>query len=562
LGPFVAKQYDLNVNEWFARGNTIDLKLMPVSKIHLHASNISGFENQKSIGDLMLIAIASVLILFIAGFNFINFNISLFRINSKTVGIKKICGSNMFSISFQAFVDAFIIFCISSFFAFTIIYSLQSFINGFLKQPVLSPDKFLQAIPILLFSGFLIAFICGFLPSLRYTRKEPALLMKRNFKIGQKEIAAGWFLFSLQFMISIIILISFFVINKQVNLLTDHPLGFDKENVLIIHRTERDREKAKSLADELRKFSDIKAVSLANAYPGGSLPSKDLQLLNSPNGFSYSPQYFCCDKEMMNVLNINLLKGEFFSNQSPDNSILLNETALRTYGIEKDPIGKTFTRNSGKDKYLVIGVIKDFNFKSLHQSVEPLCIYTGIDNSNSLYSSKILLKMKKRDKKTLDAIKNKWNDIYKNSYFEYSFLQDEINSLYSKEVFLKRIIPIFTILAFVISIIGLIGIIFINMNEKTKEIGIRKVNGAKTTEIMTMLNKDFLKWVAIAFIIACPIAYYAMHKWLENFAYKTALSCWVFALAGVIAMAIALLTVSWQSYKASIRNPVEALRSE
>jgi putative ABC transport system permease protein len=561
LAPYAEKHYQLNIEGWFKRGNSMELKLMPLSKIHLFASDISGFDGQNDIINIILLVLASVLILFIACFNSINFNISLFRKNVKTVGIKKICGSTKRTISFQAFIEALFIFIISSVFAIIIIYSLRSTINGLLKHTIIAPPIFESAFYVLLGSGCLIAIICGYLPLIRNIQKSPDILLKNNVRVGKKELSANQMLFGLQLMIAIVMMNFFFIINNQVNLITTHDLGFNQNDIMIIHGTNRNRDKAVVLAGELRKLPGVKAVSVTNAYPGDNLPTKDLQLKNSPEGFSYSPQYFCCDQELAEVLNFRLVEGDFFSENLPENSILLNETALKTYKITDNPIGQIFTRTSG-ETYTVIGVVRDFNFKSLHRPVEPLCIYTGVDRSNSLGASKILISLKNKDESTIGLIKQKWNSVYNNAYFEYSFLEDEINALYTKEMLLRKAIPISAVLAFLISAIGLIGISFIKMEEKTKEIGIRKVNGARIYEVLIMLNRDFVKWVAIAFVIATPFAYYAMDKWLENFAYKTELSWWIFALAGLLALGIALLTVSWQSWRAATRNPVEALRYE
>lgn len=561
LAPYVAKHYQLNIEEWFNRGNSIDLKLMPLSKIHLYASDISGFEGQNDISNIILLVLASVLILFIACFNFINFNISLFRKNFRTVGIKKICGSTKQAILFQAFIEALFVFIISSVLAMIIIYSTGSNINGLLKHTIVAPHIFKNAFYVLLVSGCLVALTCGYLPLVRNVQKAPDSLLKANVGFGKKKLSASKILFGLQFMIAIVALNFFFIIKNQVNLITTHDLGFTKNNVMIIHGTNRNREKAMVLAYELRKLPGVKAVSVSNAYPGDNLPTKDLKLKDSPEGFTYSPQYFCCDPEMADVLNIRLIEGDFFSENLPENSIILNETALKTYNITENPIGQTFIRSSG-ETYTVVGVVMDFNFKSLHQTVEPMCIYTGTDRSNSLGASKILVRLNNKDERTIGLIKQKWNSVYSNAYFEYTYLEDEINALYTKELLLRKAIPVSALMAFLILAVGLIGITFIKMEEKIKEIGIRKVNGAKVWEILAMLNKDFVKWVVIAFVIATPIAWYSVHKWLQNFAYKTQLSWWIFALAGLLALGIALLTVSWQSWRAATRNPVESLRYE
>ncbi|HLO61281.1 MAG TPA: ABC transporter permease [Bacteroidales bacterium] len=562
LGPFAAEHFNLDLKEWFGRGNRIDLKLIPISKIHLYANNIAGFENQNSISDVIVIFVAVFLILFIACFNFVNFNICLFRNSCKTTGIKKICGSGKFPIIFQSFIEAFIIFILSSMLAYFVFFTLHPVIFDFFKPSILSANSITGTIPHVVILAVLISFICGCLPLIKTMKRTPSFLIKSNLRYSKKMMTVSQLLFSLQFLIATIIFIFFLVIVNQVNLITTRHLGFDKENVVIIHLNNRDRSKATILADEIRKLQNIKAVSVSNTYPGGGLPTKYLQLKDSSGITSYSPQYFCCDIEMMKVLQFKIIKGEFFSKNSPQNSILLNETALKTFGIKENPIGKIFTHSSDTDFYTVIGTIKDFNFRSLHRPVEPLCIYTGIDHSNSMDASTILIKFARREKQLINDIKLKWNSVYPDCYFDYSFLDDEITALYEKEMLIKKIIPIFMVIAFIISIIGLIGITFINLSEKIKEIGIRKVNGAKVIHILIILNKDFIKWIVLAIIVACPVAWYSMHLWLQTFAYKTPLSWWIFLVSGAVAMIVSLLTVSLQSLKVATKNPVEALRYE
>ncbi len=560
LAPYVEKHFQLNIEEWFSRGNSIKLKLMPLSKIHLYASGISGFENQNNISNVILLIAVSLLVLFIACFNFINFNIGVFHKNNKTIGVKKICGSKNIVIAYQAFIEGLIVFLFSATLAVIVIFSAYTSINSLLNQAIVKPIFIKDALVFICILGCSVAFVCGYLPSAKHIQKNPSFLIKNNLK-SKGSFSANNILVGLQFMITIVILTFSFVINNQVKLITNSDLGFDKENILIVHGTNRDRNKAMVFADELRKTDGITAVSVSNAYPGNSLPTKDLQLSNSPDGFSYSPQYFCCDAEMINVLNFELVKGEFFSQNSPDNAILLNETALKTYNIADNPIGQSFIRSSG-DEYTVIGVVKDFNFKSLRKNIEPLCIYTGTDYSNSLGKSKVLVKLANYNNQIIRQIKDQWKSLYGDAYFDFSFLADETNALYTKELLLRKTVPFFSLLALLISAIGLTGITLVRMNARIKEIGIRKVNGAKISEILSMLNRDFIKWVIIAFVIATPTAYFAMNKWLESFAYKTSLSWWIFALSGLLALGIALLTVSWQSWRAATRNPVEALRYE
>ena len=236
-------------------------------------------------------------------------------------------------------------------------------------------------------------------------------------------------------------------------------------------------------------------------------------------------------------------------------SFIINETLAKQLGWE-NPLGKTIFRDSDHE---IIGVVKDFQVSSIYMKIPPLII--SKEWQSNFYTLSIAVSPDNISQ-TLKQIEGIWNKVIPNTPFNYFFLDERLGTLYADVQQTVKILFIFTGISILISVLGLFGITFLLLNSRVKEIGIRKVNGAKISEILTMLNKDFVKWVAIAFVIATPIAYYAMHKWLENFAYKTELSWWIFALAGMLALGIALLTVSWQSWRAATRNPVEALRYE
>ncbi len=269
--------------------------------------------------------------------------------------------------------------------------------------------------------------------------------------------------------------------------------------------------------------------------------------------------YLEIDKDFIKTYGVQLKEGYQPGDTACPYSgtqYLLNESAVKKFGW-KNPIGKRFSLYSAKGG-LVTGVIKDFHFKSLHSKIEPLFLYIREDNSKFL-----TVKIDARDiSGSVDYIHNLWNKMAPDSPFEYFFYDTYYDQLYKKEALFGKIIFIFSTIAIIIACMGLFGLAAFFSEKRTKEIGIRKVNGAEIVRVMSMLNRQFILWVFIAFIVATPIAWYSMHKWLQPFAYRIDLSWWIFSLAGLLALAIALLTVSWQSWRAATRNPVEALRYE
>ena len=262
------------------------------------------------------------------------------------------------------------------------------------------------------------------------------------------------------------------------------------------------------------------------------------------------------DVEYAKTFQLKLKEGRFFSSEFSTDAaaVVINEKAAEIMGF-KNPIGEILTTSQGL-KLKIIGVVKDFHFQSLHTKIEPLMMH--LDNGFFCF-----VRIKSGNiTSTVESIKKTFKS-YNLAYpLDFKFLDEDYNKLYQTEERMGKIFGYFSFLAIIISCLGLIGLSLFMTEQRTKEIGIRKVNGARISEVMVMLNKDFVKWVAIAFAIATPIAWYAMHRWLENFAYKTELSWWIFALAGLLTLGVALLTVSWQSWKAATRNPVEALRYE
>jgi putative ABC transport system permease protein len=264
-------------------------------------------------------------------------------------------------------------------------------------------------------------------------------------------------------------------------------------------------------------------------------------------------------------MGIKVLAGQVFSDsyEANKNKVIINETAARKLGFNVpedalDQLIKFWGQN-----WIIAGVMKDYHSLSLKYNIDPLVLRYNKNNG----SNGVLVKLNNRTSMSevnnaISQIQSEWQQIFPKSSFQYKFVDEKFASLYDSDRKFGKAFGFFTFLAIFIASLGLFGLTFYNSNQRIKEIGIRKVNGARVSEVMTMLNRDFVKWVAIAFVIATPVSWYAMNKWLESFAFKTTLSWWIFALAGLLALGIALLTVSWQSWKAATRNPVEALRYE
>jgi putative ABC transport system permease protein len=420
--------------------------------------------------------------------------------------------------------------------------------------------NFLIPVSIMLFSAIVMAVVSGIAQGLFFNK----LSLKTTYHAATSFSRNGLNRFILVFQIaaSIILLVCIIGIFKQIKFLSEYDIGLNAENVMIINRANRVRDQYDAFKNELKKLPQIREVSRSNSYPFNWINTSSYTLAGSQDKYPYPFQYIRADAGFQNVLDFKMIKGNGFPSDfnSDNNAIVLNETAVKILGL-KDPIGVELYRSEfPSEKFHVIGVVNDFNFRSLHHFMEPLLLCPLREGD---WWTFIEIKGYTGNREELvAAVEQVWEKLSGNEYMDYTFLTDKIALQYNKERKVQQSISLFCVIAILISCFGLLGTILNTTAERTKEIGIRKVNGARVSEVMAMLNKHFMKWVAVAFIIACPISWYAMHKWLQNFAYKTNLSWWIFALAGLLALGIALLTVSWQSWRAASRNPVEALRYE
>jgi putative ABC transport system permease protein len=368
-----------------------------------------------------------------------------------------------------------------------------------------------------------------------------------------------------QFVLVIALMGFTILVNKQMNFIENKDLGYTPENVMVVHVPQVNH-KINILREELLKESIVLSAATAQHYPGYRL--QDMNFTTADNNFPF--KFGFVDNNTIETLNIKPIKYFAEAKEKAINGWMINETFynnLKSYYTEEQIASSDFPQNDkqsefdARQKFVILGVISDFNYASLHSSIENFSfLIRGLQESPNRF---LLVRFEQKHRPSIiNAVEHHMAKIYPGQPINYSFLDEQLNDQYNSEQTLLKLINSFSILSILIGCLGLIGLSIFMSDKRTKEIGIRKVNGAKISEVLLMLSVDFVKWAAIAFVIATPIAYYAMNKWLQNFAYKTEISWWIFALAGFLALGIALLTVSWQSWRAATRNPVEALRYE
>jgi ABC-type antimicrobial peptide transport system permease subunit len=542
--------------------HAIVISLQNIKKIHLFSSG--KYQGDiKGLGDITyvwIMGIIAVFILFIACINFMNLSTAQSTQRAKEIGIRKMAGANKRKIIFQFLGETLLILFVANVIGMILVELLMPGFNNLTGKQLAvnyhSAYLYLGLIAIVLFCGLLAgSYPAFYLSSLKSLDTMKGIINKNPGNAKFRRV-----LVIFQFSLSALLIICTLIIGKQLNYLQNKKLGFNKDNIGYFMCNIRGEDpRLESLKKELSTNPNILSITK------GFNPSESEGNVWFWDGVSWEGKKednhvgFCitpCDADYAKTFQLVLKTGRFFSSEFSTDSaaVVINETAAKVLGF-KDPIGQELSNIIGH-RCNIIGVVKDFHFMSMHRKIEPLLITLG---SNRF----IIIKMKP-DKilSTTNFVKKVFESYKFPNRLNFHFLDDEFKNLYRTEQSMSKIFGCFAFLAIIISCLGLIGLSTFMTELRTKEIGIRKVNGAKSMEIFSLLSREYILWVLISMIIASPIAWYAMHRWLENFAYKTELSWWIFALAGLLALGIAILTVSWQSLKAATRNPVEALRYE
>jgi len=554
LGNMINKK----IKEQFPEKDFI-YSLIPFSSIHFaQGSTYDIIFRHESKAGLYLFMIVAICILLIAVINFVNLTVATSSLRVKENGIRKIEGASWIQLSVQFIAEAVLISFLAAIIAALLIELLFPLFTNFLNNSpghfqIRQPWFYYSLAGISLFTGI----IAGIYPAFKFSRISTISILqsKSSSKAG---ISSKWNngLLVFQFATSIALIASTLFLNKQMNYIQNRELGFDKEQIVYLRLTEDMIKQKDVIIKQLETIPGITYASTCDFMPGQPYSQRILTVNVNGEEKTHQVYHTKVSNEYLKTLGLEVFQGRDFTmdNQADHNKFIVNEAFLKEYGIT-EPLGMLL------DGAQIIGVVKDFNFGSLYQPVGPLTIRLA-DGDQTTMMIRANSSTLKEISGLINSIKKQIAEIVPSSYIDVQFLNDQIKNQYIKEIKTTSLLGYFTFFAIFISCLGLFGLVISTTTRRIKEIGIRKVNGATISEVLIMLNKDFVKWVAIAFFIAVPIAYYVMNKWLENFAYKTTLSWWIFALAGLLALGIALLTVSWQSWKAATRNPVEALRYE
>jgi len=546
-----------------ATGGKVNYFIEPVTRLHLYSQMSYNPPGAGNVKYVYIFSVIAVFVLLIACINFMNLSSARSTIRSREVGIRKVLGSDRKKLVNQFLGESLLYSFISLVMALILVKFLLPFFNTLAGSSLTLHNSDLRwLIPGFIMTVFFVGIIAGSYPAFILSSFQPVMVLKGSSK-GTLHSRFRSILVVAQFTISIILIIGTYIISNQVKFMKNKDLGFNKEQIVVLPVSNKTTQlSVKSLKEEIRSIKGVINAASSVDVPGKPLNSRTFFV---PEGFSEEEAqlmiHLQIDEDYFSTMGIELKEGRNFSGEiSSDTleSIIINETAAKKFGWD-NPLGKTIQSNIGSGQTgIVIGVIKDFHLESLQQEIEPYLIRYVPG-----YLSYISVRINTESiQETMELLKKKWMEFFPGTPNDYFFLDESFDSLYRTEERLNTIFSYFTLFTIFIACLGLFGLASFTAERRIKEIGIRKVLGASTTGIIFQLSKEFLRWVAVANIIAWPIAYYFMNRWLHNFAFRTSIGIDVFILSGMIATVSALLTISYQVARTSLSNPVKALRYE
>lgn len=535
------------------------LLLEPLRKVYLYSTRDGA--KTGNINNVYVFAIVALFILVIACINFVNLTTARSVERAREVGIRKVVGALKFQLARQFMVES-VLLCIIAFFISLLLGVLILPLFNSLAGKEISSGIFSEwnNVLILLMACIGIGLLAGLYPAWVLSSFKPITVLKGRFSTSNKGIILRKGLVVAQFTISIALIVSTIVVYNQMNYMRKQDLGFNKDQVMVIN-TNNDKAKA-AFNQEVKDIPGVISTSLSSSVPGGGNPGaySEIENRNGDLQIANLDLYFV-DYDYIPNFKMKMVAGRPFSKEfgtDTTQAMVINEAAAKMFGYKtaEEAVGRRFKQWGREGK--IIGVVKNFNFRSLQQEIKPLTMRIEPNGSN-LLSVKVPAANLPG---TLAAIEQKWKTLIPNRPFSYFFLDEYFNKQYRSEEQFGKLFLNFAILAIFISCLGLLGLASYSTIQRTREIGIRKVMGATVGGIVNLLSKDFLVLVVISFVLATPIAWYFMYQWLQDFSYRTDMSWWIFAVAGCLAVLIALITISFQAIRAAVANPVISLRAE
>ncbi|MEQ8240581.1 MAG: ABC transporter permease [Cyclobacteriaceae bacterium] len=571
VGPEIKQFMNMSFEEFQENDNNIGFFLFPLKDIHLYSDKLGDLEANGDINYVYIFSAIGLFILLLAIINFMNLATARSSNRAKEVGLRKVMGAYRSQLIGQFISEAMIITLISMLIAFCLALLLLPSFNELTGKSLTFDNLTSTSFLAISFAIFIVVgVLSGSYPAFYLSSFRPAETLKGKLNLGFNSGGIRSTLVVVQFTVSIIMIIGTAIVFDQLSFIQNKKLGFDKNQVLMVHDAWLLDKQVDAFKTEALRNSNIESGTVSSFFPVGTTNNNNIYWpgVDMNGAETYIVHNFWIDTDYISTLGMKIKDGRNFSKDFPSDSsgILVNEALVRDLGLQ-DPIGQIISTYGGDspedsegtniDSYKILGVIEDFHFASMKKKINPVLFHLGRQ------SGFVAFRMKTEEtEQTISFLKDKWDELAPGQPFSHSFLDERFNNIYSSEKQVGQVFGIFAFLVIFIACLGLFGLASFTAEQKRKEIGIRKVLGASVSSIVNKLSLNFIKLVGISFVIAAPISYFAMDTWLQDFAFRTDLKIWIFLIAGISAGSIAWLTMSFQSWKAASANPVQSLRNE
>jgi len=565
VGPQIKQLIGVSIEDFRNSGNDYGFAVEAIKDIHLNGAPQYSLEPMGSLTTVYIFSVIAILILLIAIINYINLATAKSVNRAKEVGVRKVAGANKRGLISQFIGESLLITAIAAFLAVLLIYLLMPSFNQLIGIELSArPLDNLSGIFSLIALIIVVAISAGFYPAFVLASFNPVEVLKGTLNPGSMSRRLRALLVVFQFTVSIVIIIGSIIVYDQLNFMTRKDLGFKKENLIVVRRSDAFNSKYEAFREQLLQIPGIEKVGFSRAVPGTTYNNNAFFNDEDPEKKTYLLNQTQVSFDFPQALGVQLLEGRFYSREfgSDSTAVLINEAAVKSLGL-KDPVGKYILQPRGPQQFQklrIIGIMKDFNIESMHKAITPVCFTVLYPGGGDQFATIRLSGTNVPS--TIRAIEQKWQEFTTKQPFQYDFFTDSWDHLYASEMRTGKIFILFSVLAILIACLGLLGLITYITNKRTREIGIRKTYGASIKIILGLLSREVVILIMISSLIAYPVAYFGSVYWLEGFADKVKISPLIFILATIAALAIGWLSISYQTIKAANYNPSRALRIE
>jgi putative ABC transport system permease protein len=566
VGPQIEGALSISLEQFFASGGEWGYFIQPLTAIHLHSHLDFELEPNGDIAYVYIFSIIALGILLVACINFVNLATARAANRAREVGIRKTVGSNRGQLIQQFLSETTIMSFFAVLLALLVVQILLPLFNNVTGKELAVPYiQNVLTISLLLGLVIFIGILAGTYPAFFLASFDPVVVLKTEMSGRSKKSSIRNVLVVFQFTVSIVLIVGTIIVSRQLKYIQNRNLGFNKEQIVIVKKTDDIGNQVPAFRQELLKNPKVINATNTNNLIGNEFGNSAYKLAGATGEETHLLWTYRTDPHFVETYQIEMAAGRYYEEgrQADQQSAVINEAAVKDLGL-KDPIGKQIMAIAPtpdqSSTFTIIGVMKNFHYKSLHHQINPLIVHLYRPEGRGRYVSVRIQSENIRE--TMAFLENTWRKFAANQAFEYEFFDDHFAGIYQAEKRTGQIFFSFSLLAIFIASLGLFGLAAFVTEQRTKEIGIRKVLGATESGIVILLSKQFTKWVVLSNLFAWPIAYYFMQKWLQRFAYQTSISAWYFLFAFIIVLFVALLTVCYQTVKAARSNPVELLRYE